>query len=301
MNASIIFQTARPSFLILTLACIFLGIATSLIGQPTVNIFYCLLVIIGALFAHISVNMLNEYHDFQSGLDLITTKTAFSGGSGALPKNPEAAKSVLITGTLSLLIVVSIGIYFIIGFSIHILPVGIIGVILIVTYTQWINRLPFLCLISPGMGFGILMIIGTYIILNGENASLPWLISLVPFFLVNNILLLNQYPDIKADASVGRKTFPIAYGLKKSNIAYAISMLAAYLLILIYVVLDIIPEHGVIAILPVIFSIYALTGAIKYSASIGEHPRYLAANVTAGILTPVLLGIAIINGSCIPL
>ena len=99
------------------------------------------------------------------------------------------------------------------------MPIGIVGLALIVTYTQCINHLPLLCLIAPGLGFGVLMVmvVGTQIVLTGEHTPLAWLISLVPFFLVNNLLLLNQYPDIKADSDVGRKNIAIAIGIKKAT------------------------------------------------------------------------------------
>ena len=48
-----------------------------------------MLVLIGAVSAHISVNTFNEYFDFLSGLDAKTVKTPFSGGSGALVENPN--------------------------------------------------------------------------------------------------------------------------------------------------------------------------------------------------------------------
>lgn len=203
-------QTIRPSFLVLTPVCIFLGLSTSLTTLSSINFFIFFLVFVGAISAHISVNTLNEYYDFKSGLDFKTIKTPFSGGSGALPDNPGLAKLILTAGLVSLLVTIIIGIYLIMEQGIQILPVGIIGVVLIITYTQWLNRLPVLCLVAPGLGFGILMVIGTHMILAREHSQLPWLISLVPFFLINNLLLLNQYPDISADASVGRKTFPIA-------------------------------------------------------------------------------------------
>lgn len=80
-------RAMRPSFLALSPLCVFLGLSTSLATEPQVNIFTFVLVLMGAISAHISVNMLNEYYDFISGLDLKTEKTAFSGGSGALPDN----------------------------------------------------------------------------------------------------------------------------------------------------------------------------------------------------------------------
>ena len=46
-----------------------------------------ILALAGGLLAHISVNALNEYLDFTSGLDLTTLRTPFSGGSGTLPAN----------------------------------------------------------------------------------------------------------------------------------------------------------------------------------------------------------------------
>jgi len=251
---------------------------------------------LGAISAHIGVNTLNEYYDFKSGLDLKTAKTPFSGGSGALPGNPGVAGLTLIVGLASLLLTVAIGIYFVLERGIHVLPIGIVGVGLIITYTQWINRLPLLCLIAPGLGFGVLMVVGTHVVLGGEHSQLSWLVSLIPFFLVNNLLLLNQYPDIKADASVGRKTFPIAFGIERSNFVYASFMVAAYSLILFLIIKGYVPALGVIALIPMGLSLFALVGAVKHTLEIGGYPRYMGANVAAAVLTPLLLGISMIYG-----
>ncbi len=296
MKLKVVLQTIRPSFLILTPVCIFLGLSTSLTIESPINLSMFFIILIGAISAHISVNTLNEYYDFKSKLDLKTKKTPFSGGSGALPDNPEMAGLIFIVGLVSLFVTIIIGIYLFLGHGMQIMLIGIVGVALIITYTQWLNRFPFLCLIAPGLGFGVLMVVGTHVILKGDYSQLPWLVSLIPFFLINNLLLLNQYPDIKADASVGRNTFPIAFGMKKSNFVYTIFMLAAYSLILFYIVKGYIPILSIIALLPLVFSLFALIGAVKYTSKIGGFPRYMGANVAAAILTPLLLGISIING-----
>jgi len=41
--------------------------------------------------------------------------------------------------------------------------------------------------------------------------------SLVPFFLVSDLLLLNQFPDAAADERVGRKHIPILIGRRASS------------------------------------------------------------------------------------
>lgn len=274
----------------------FLGLSTSLAISSPINYFIFFLILVGAICAHISVNTLNEYYDFKSGLDFKTEKTPFSGGSGALPGNPEIANIVLTVGLISLMVTVVIGGYLIWEHGVQILPIGVVGIILVAIYTQWINRYPFLCLIAPGLGFGILMVVGSHVILTGGYSQLPWLISLVPFFLVNNLLLLNQYPDVKADASIGRITFPIAFGLKKSNFVYAIFMISAYSLILFLVVERYIPSLSIIALMPMGLSLFALLGANKYASKIAEVPRFMGANVAASILTPLLLGVSIIYG-----
>jgi 1,4-dihydroxy-2-naphthoate octaprenyltransferase len=296
MMVSTVLKTMRPSFLLLTLACVFLGFCTSFATGATIDNVLLAFIFMGAMSAHISVNMLNEYHDFNSGLDFKTKKTAFSGGSGALPNNPEIANLVLLFGLLALFITVATGIYFITIIGTLILPIGLLGLVIIVTYTQWLNRMPLLCLIAPGLGFGLLMVVGTHIVLTVEYSLLVLQVSLIPFFLINNLLLLNQYPDMQADASVGRNTFPVAFGIKLSNTVYALFMLATYSLILLYVLVGILPVISAIALIPIMLSITALFGVIKHQSNIGCFPKYLAANVAATIITPCLLGLSILIG-----
>lgn len=286
----------RVPFLVLTPVCVFLGASTVVMNHGNINLHLLFLALLGALLAHISVNTLNEYFDFKSGLDFITTKTQFSGGSGALPQNPEMVSSVFSVGAASIIGTLMIGIFFVWKYGSGIVPIGVVGLILVITYTEWINRYPLLCLVAPGIGFGFLMVVGTQFVLQGEYALLSWLVAVIPFFLVNNLLLLNQYPDIKADSSVGRNHFPIAYGIKLSNIIYGFFSLATAAAIIIYIALGYLPVLSLIALLPMPLALFSLSGAIRYGENIGNHPQYLGANVAVTILIPMLLGISMIYG-----
>jgi len=294
MKMAAVLQSMRVPFLVLTPVCVFLGASTVPTSETSISLL--LLVLLGALLAHISVNALNEYSDFKSGLDLATTRTPFSGGSGALPENPEMSGAVFAVGAMSLMATLTIGGFFIWKYGTGIVPIGVTGLILIVTYTDWINRYPFLCLVAPGIGFGFLMVVGTQYVLQGEYVPLSVLVAVIPFFLVNNLLLLNQYPDIVADASVGRKHFPIAYGVSLSNLAYALFALATTASIIIYVLLGYLPAISFIALFPMPLAFFALYGAIKYRENIGSYPHYMGANVGVAILAPLLLGLSIIIG-----
>jgi 1,4-dihydroxy-2-naphthoate octaprenyltransferase len=116
----------------------------------------------------------------------------------------------------------------------------------------------------------------------------------VPFFLVNNLLLLNQYPDIKADANAGRNHFPIAYGVNRSNMVYGFFSLATAAIIIGYVLTGHLPMLSLIALLPMPLAFFSLYGAIKHGETIGKFPQYLGANVAVTILTTLLLGISLV-------
>jgi 1,4-dihydroxy-2-naphthoate octaprenyltransferase len=111
MKFRAITKSIRGPFLILTPVCVFLGASTVVASQISVDLQLLLLILLGAVLVHVSVNTLNEYLDFKSGLDLTTTKTRFSGGSGALPENPEMANAILTIGIVSMLTASLIGFF----------------------------------------------------------------------------------------------------------------------------------------------------------------------------------------------
>ncbi|MGD8999184.1 MAG: prenyltransferase [Granulosicoccaceae bacterium] len=283
----------RPAFLLLTPVCVLLGVATAYRTTSTLALLDVLLVVAGAILAHISVNTFNEYYDFRSGLDYKTTRTAFSGGSGALVDRPDAVNAVLYLAVMALLMTIAIGVYFMYSQGLVLLPIGVIGVLIILSYTQWLNHHPLLCLLAPGTGFGPVMVVGTHVALTGEYSVLPFAVSLVPFFLVNNLLLFNQYPDMEADRSVGRNHFPIAYGKTYSNAVYAIFMLAACLGIGAGIVLGYFPGMAAVSLVPMLAAFVALVGMVKYASAVENLPFYLGMNVVATLLTPLFLGVAL--------
>ncbi len=292
MSLTSVLKSSRPAFLLLTPICVWLGAVLAMPFEKAFG-FHLGLVFLGALFAHVSVNLLNEYVDYASGLDLTTTRTPFSGGSGALPDDPSAARGVLVFGVGSLLLTISIGVYLLSIVGLKLLPLGLVGVLLVIAYTPFINRSPLLCLIAPGLGFGSAMVMGTQLVISGEYSATAFWVSLVPFFLMNNLLLLNQFPDVDADRKVGRRTFPIAYGIQVSCWVYVVFTFLAYAIIVILLMLGLLPIAAIIALLPAMLSAYALFGAWQYGKNIGGQTRFLAANVASSLSVPLLLAFSL--------
>lgn len=205
-------DTARLPFLALTLACLLLGLATVWHIGAALDGLLLAKVVAGALCAHISVNMLNEYADFRSGLDATTRRTPFSGGSGALPAHPQWATAVLLGGLLALGVTLSVGLEVLRLRGWAILPIGLAGMLLVLLYTPWITRRPLLCLLAPGLGLGPLMVVGTHVALGGQHLGAALAASWVPLCLASALLLLNQFPDREVDRVVGRRNLVIVHG-----------------------------------------------------------------------------------------
>jgi len=283
----------RVPFLLLPPMCVLLGIGTAYWTTGKVNILYAVLALIGAVSSHISVNAFNEYFDFKSGLDTKTPKTPFSGGSGTLPARPELARSALATASVSLLIPALIGLYFLVVRGPAILPIGILGIVLVVTYTTWITHNPILCLFAPGLGFGTLWVMGTNFVLTGGYSWTAFTASLVPFFLVSNLLLLNQFPDVEADKTVGRRHFPILIGRRQSSIIFSAFLVLTYVSILVGVLLGLLPFWSLLGLLTLYMAIPLLKGSIKYAEDIQNLIPFMGKNVLVNLLTPVLVAIGL--------
>ncbi|MCJ7735497.1 MAG: prenyltransferase [Anaerolineales bacterium] len=295
-NFKFLLDPMRLPFLILTPACVVLGLATAIWTSGQVNWFHFTLVLVGALSAHIAVNAFNEYFDFKSELDARTNRTPFSGGSGRLQQSPEMEKPVLFMAWFFLAITALVGVFFVLKIGSALIPIGLLGLLIIYFYTEWITRYPFLCLIAPGLGFGTFMVMGTDFVLTGSYSWTSFLASLVPFFLVSNLLLLNQFPDLEADQSIGRKHYPIQIGKKKSSWIYLAFLLLPFVVIGISVASGLFPISGLIGFLGLLLVLPITKGVLAHAEETEKLIPVQGQNVIINLVTPVLVAVGLFIG-----
>jgi len=286
----------RPQFLILTPMCVLVGVAAAAYKGFELNPLHVILTLVGAILAHISVNVLNDYFDYRSGIDLATKRTPFSGGSGVLPAGLLKAQQVYLLGLTSLFGVGAIGIYFTFEYGWEILPLGILGMVVIYLYTTHITKNPLLCAIAPGLGFGPLMVVGTYFTQTGEYSLTAGLASLVPGFLVSNLLLLNQFPDVEADKVAARRHLPIAFGRQFSARVYAVLMLATYVSLAVAVGFGVLPLTALIGLLALPLAAKTVMGVLKNYDDTEKLLPFLGLNIQVILLTTLLTGVGILLG-----
>ena len=285
------FLETRPQFLLLSVVLAFLGTCIAWYNGYF-HLGYAVLAFVGLLLAHISVNVLNDYFDYRSGVDLETKRTPFSGGSGVLPAALLKPRQVLWFGLTAFLLALVIGVYFVMTRGWLLLPLLLVAAICILLYTPFILKLRWPEW-SPGIGLGLLPVLGVYFV-QTATYTFPALIASIPSgILVHNLLLLNEFPDTEADRKAGRKTLPITMGTAKAGIVYSVLTVAVYVWIIGGVIAGQMPPFSLIALLTLPLAIKAIRGALKPQEMTRLVPA-MANNVLVVLLTQLLLGIGYI-------
>jgi len=285
------FVETRPQFLLLSVVLAFLGTCIAWY-DGSFHLGYALLAFVGLLLAHISVNVLNDYFDYRSGIDLETKRTPFSGGSGILPTAQLTPRQVFWLGMGSFLLIIPIGVYFVIVSGWLLLPLLLVAAVCILIYTPFIlkTRWPEW---AAGLGLGTLPVLGAYFVQTAQY-NLPVLVASIPSgILVHNLLLLNEFPDTEADRKAGRKTLPIAIGRRKASWVYSALTVAVYLWIIGGVLAGQMPAFSLLGLLTLPLAIKAIQGALNNEDMTKLVPG-MANNVFVILLTQLLMGIGYI-------
>ncbi len=293
----------RANFLVLAifLTAIGLAFAAKYDTETAFNWLHAILIMAGTISAHVSVNLFNEYSDFQTRIDFNTERTPFSGGSGMLTGGRTKPLQVKIVAWLTLLFSAAIGIYFSIASHYSIIIIALIGAIAITLYTPLLSRL-LLGEIFSGLALGSLVIIGAYIAMTAEPGTplaslLPLevlLVSIPPGILTALLLLLNEFPDAEADKAGGRRHLVIVFGKKRAAWFYAANMLAIFTIILLLPLFGIASYWLYLALLPLPLAIKASAIAIKHGNDLPKLIPALGMNVLVVLGTDLLIAISVI-------
>ena len=215
------------------------------IGDGLFNILNFVLCIFGVLIAHLSVNVLNDYFDFKDGTDEENNDyfQQVSGGSRAIELG-----LITLSGTKKLGIILTIVALLIGGvilFSTNSVNVNsVLMITLIGLFLGYFYTAPPLRLVARrGLGeltifltFGPLITVGTaFAIFNGDlSMAQEHLVNClyigIPMgLLTTNILLINEFPDMKSDIKTNKNHLVVTFGKKTSRWIYLlILLLTAY-------------------------------------------------------------------------
>ena len=279
---------SRGPFLLLPVTLVAAGAAAAAFDFPgSISISATVLALVGLLCLHVGVNTLNEVGDMQSGIDLRTKRTPFSGGSGTLPAGGLSTRIALRWGLSATAIGLVIGLWFLYRIGWVMLPLLAFGGVAVLFYTRFWLRTG-LGEIFAGLGLGALPVIGTALVQDGRLGHAAIAASIPAFFMTFNLLLLNEFPDIEADRSGGRRHLVILLGPRRAAIVYVAAAVATPAWIIIATCLELLPLSALIAAVPTIL----LWPALRWALAEPERTPPLAAlggNVVWNLTTNLLM------------
>ncbi len=298
MKLKVWFAETRPQFLLLSVVLAFLGSSMAWYASGlwsfrfSFHIGHALLAFLGLLLCHIGVNVLNDYFDYKSGIDLKTKRTPFSGGSGILPAAQMKPRQVFWLGMGSLILAVPIGVYFVLVAGWALLPLLLVAAFCTVLYTPLLTRMGWPEW-APGVGMGFLPVVGMYFIQTGFYTATAYIAAVPSGILVHNLLLLNEFPDIDADREAGRRTLPITVGKQGAWLIYSALTIIVYIWIVGWVIVGAMPVFTLIALLTLPFALKAIWGGRNYN-DMSQLVPAMANNIMVVLLTQFLLGVGYI-------
>jgi 1,4-dihydroxy-2-naphthoate octaprenyltransferase len=279
-------EALEPS-LLMSFLLVSLGTAAA-IYEGFLNLTFYILAIVGVTLAQNAVNVLNDYHDFKTGVDARTMKTPFSGGSRFLVSGLIKPRSAFLFGMTSLLLAIPIGVFFIILRGATLLVIAIVAGISILFYTTTFARV-YLGEFLAGLNLGPLVIYGAYYV-QAAGLSIGILAAgIAPGIMIAMVLYLNEIPDIEADAGAGRRNLPILLGRKRAAGIYAVVESFAVIWILIATLTGITPVPTLLALGCLPFALKAIRVTLKSYDDVHKLIPALGANIATAYVTIALL------------
>jgi len=211
-------------------------------GDGLFSILSFIYTIIGILIAHLGMNVFNDYFDVKDGTDEANAEyfQQVSGGSRAIELGLISLKGTKKLGQKLLLAGLLIG-----GMiANNVDPAntsGIVSIVLIATFLGYFyTARPLRLVARRGLGelaiflaFGPLLTLGVgYAVFKGDFGAsehfMNCLLLGIPLgLLTTNILLINEFPDMKSDAKTGKNHLVVTFGKKASRWIYLIFLLLA--------------------------------------------------------------------------
>ena len=225
----ILFLASRPKFLVASAAPVLVGSALGFATTGTFSLYLFILALLAIMALHAGSNLANDYFDHTSRNDWVNQNpTPFSGGSRFIQQGILSPKIILLTALLALTAGAAIGILIVLlTRSVFILILGLIGLLGGFFYTAPPVRLGYCSVGEPAIAllFGLLPVYGSYYLQTKTIDIIPLLPAVIIGILIFLVILINEFPDVAADAAVNKRTLVVRFGIPVSVWIYRIALI----------------------------------------------------------------------------
>jgi len=282
----------RPAFLGVTLVGCLIGLASAVAGGVALQPLTALVTLFFALVAHAGINVLNDYHDALNGSDAANAERRFpyTGGSRFIQNGVLSLTATRVYGYALFAAVVPAGLWLAQRSGPGLIGIGLAGLVL-----GWAYSSPPLKLMSRGAGeFAVacgwmIVVIGADYVQRGEFASMPAIAGLGYALHVANVLFINQFPDLRADAAAGKRNLVVRLGPDRARWLYPLIALTAFSWLIGAVLTGALPPPALAALVSVLPALRATRQLLRNA----RRPEALDSAIRATIGATILHGAAL--------
>ncbi len=287
-------RETRANFLVLPVVLVCIGGAAAFRSAGTDYTLFAL-TLAGVILAHISVNLLNEYSDWKTGIDDHTMKTPFSGGSGMMQAGLITPSKVRVAAWGTLIAAFSIGLFLTWKAGWPVFALMVAGGLTSFLYTEHLARWT-LGEAMSGLTLGTFVVLGAYFVQAGSfDTAIVWA-SVPPGILTAELLFLNEFPDADADRRGGRRHLVIVLGPRRAAFLYTFLMLSVYCIIVLGTIFGHTPRGTLIALLTLPVAGATIRGALIHNTDPAHIVPALGLNVVTVLGTDALIAIGFLIG-----
>jgi 1,4-dihydroxy-2-naphthoate octaprenyltransferase len=285
----------RPGFLAVTAVAVLVGTIAAIHGGAAPRLPEAAAALAGALAAHAGANVLNDVHDARLGGDAINVDRVapFTGGSRFIQDGVLDERTMAALAAALLAAVVPIGLWLAWRSGSGLVGIGLAGLAL-----GWAYSAPPLALMTRGLGeaaVGLawwLVVAGAAFVQAGRVDAPAAVAGVALAFSLVAILVLNQFPDLRADAAVGKRNAVVRLGPARARIGLPLLFVLAHATTLGGIAAGALPTACAL-------SLVALPAGAFASAALWRHarePARLAPAIRATIAAALLQGMGLAVG-----
>ncbi len=232
-----LWRLCDPKISMASISSMFLGTCLAATSGK-IDLMWLALTVIGILALEAAKNASGEVYDYDSGADLAVAeedRSPYSGGKRVIVDGLMSRTQTIVSGAIFYLSGITIGLLIFIQREPAILIVGIAGVLLAFFYHAPPVKLSYRGLgeIAVATVYGPLICCGTYLVQRNEISAEAIFLSIPLGFLIAAFLVINEFPDRKADLSAHKMNLVVRLGVQKSKWLFFALVATAYLGIMI--------------------------------------------------------------------
>ena len=256
------------------------------------------LALIALVCLHAGANLANDYFDHVSGNDEanVTYWTPFTGGSRLIQRGDVRAWEVLAASLTCFAVGGGIGCYLVWIAGWPVLLLGTVGALTGFFYTAPPLKLGYRGLgeLTVFLDFGVLPVLGAYYVQVRAFSLAAVAAGAVVGLLMVNVLWINQFQDLEADAAVAKRHWVVRLGRARSAWVHMAAFAAAYGCLVLSIAVGLLPGWAALGLVSLPIAVRTAAVSLRHHSKLHRLRPANVGTVIVHVVTSVGMTLGIL-------